>query len=217
MIENYISQIKSIKNEHSAFDYKTSVWSKLNQELKKEVKDFENKSISRSQVLKAYKDYFNTNGNIIRPFLLTMIWGFSDNGYGTYRTNKYLTNPENHKLIKTAFEAVNNEEIEKAFKALKKIEGLGISYISKILYFAGRAKGIKNYPLIYDIRVARSLLLLSTPKEVVELVEVYPSSKFKDYNKFNEMIHGWAKKYNLKAECIEIFLFDQKFELVESI
>ena len=216
MIKPYISEIKSIKNDESEFKYKTSVWSKLRPELKKEVLDFENNPISRSHVLEAYKDYFDNRVNIIRPFLLTMIWGFSDNGYGTYRTNKYLSNLENHKLIQTAFEAVNKEEIEKAFRALKKIEGLGISYISKILYFAGRAKGIKNYPLIYDIRVARSLLMLSTPKDVVELLEVYPSSKFKDYEKYNKMIHGWAEQYNLNAECIEIFLFDQKFGLIEN-
>lgn len=216
MIKQYISQIQTIKNDESAFEYKTSVWSKLSPEFKEEIKDFENKPISRTHVLQAYKDCFENKGGIIRPFLLTMVWGFSDNGYGTYRTNKYLSNLENHKLIQTAFEAVNKEEIEKAFRALKKIEGLGISYISKILYFAGRAKGIKNYPLIYDIRVARSLLMLSTPKDVVELLEVYPSSKFKDYEKYNKMIHGWAEEYNLSAECIEMFLFDQKFGLIEN-
>lgn len=69
-----------------------------------------------------------------------------------------------------------------------------------------------HYTLIFDIRVARSLIQLTTPKEIYEIIEVGPSSKFKDYVKFNKVMHKIAKENKVTAEQLEMYLFDQKFE-----
>jgi len=140
-----------------------------------------------------------------------MIWGFADTGYGTYRTNNYITEEKNQNLIKKSFEAVKNNNLELAYKSLKAIKGLNISYISKILYFATKACDYKEYALIYDIRVAKSLIKLSTTPEIFEIVEVVPSSKFAHYKMYNSLMHKYSRELNLDAESLEMFLFEQRF------
>lgn len=206
---NDISNLDPLKD--SAFIYNSSKWSKLISKYKKLILDFEGKSVSRGTVVKAYKDYYAGKGDIMRAFMLTMVWGFSDTGYGTHRTNTYIQDSTNVTLIKKAIDAVQQNDLKTAFADLKQIKGLGVSYITKILYFASRAAKHSQYALIYDIRVATALVQLTTPKEISGIVTINPSSKFKDYEKYNALIHDLADKYKLEAEAIELFLFNQKF------
>lgn len=211
MIKAYISQINALKPENTGCIYKTSVWKNLSNDHKGLVRDYEDKELARVNVTKAYQDYFSGKGDYLRAFLLTMIWGFEDTGYGTFRTNIYITNPEHTERIRTALEAVGQNDIEKAFRELKRIKGLGISYISKVLFFATKAKGISEYCLVFDIRVARALVMLNAPTFVNDIINVTPSDKWEDYRKYNEMIHNYAVQYQVDAEAIELFLFNQKF------
>lgn len=192
----------------SAFIYNKKTWEKLNPDFARCVSDFEDRPVSRQDIINVYCDYFSKEKDWERPFLLTMIWGFGDAGYGTYRTNMYLAGEKNSKLIKDAFDAVSNLEIEKAYKILNSITGLSISYISKILYFATRACNYIDYSLIFDIRVARALIKMTTIPEIFEIVEITPSSKFKHYQIYNLLIHNYSKKINVEAESLEMFLFD---------
>lgn len=211
MIKAYVSQIAALKPEGTGCIYKTSVWKNLSVAHKALVCDYEDKDVTRADVLKAYQSYYDGNDDYLRAFLLTMIWGFEYTGYGTFRTNNYITNPENAEIIRTALEAVGQYEVEKAFRALKRIKGLGISYISKVLFFATKAKEISAYCLVFDIRVARSLVMLSAPAYVNDIITVMPSDKWKDYRKYNELMYKLAEQYQLSAESIELFLFEQEF------
>lgn len=191
----------------STFHYDVIRWEKLIPEAKKSVASFAGKYITRQDVIQAYQAYYKGKADFIYPFTLSMIWGFSTNGYGTYRTNKYLETVENRDKIKRALDLVKDNKIETAYKTLKEIKGLNISYISKVLYFATRALEIKNYALIFDIRVASALVKLLNP-EVAAFLEVTPSNKFKDYQKYNEMLHHWATELKVEAEALEMFLFE---------
>ena len=209
-LDKYKIDIKIAKSQvdSSGCEYHAETWSKLSITHKKVVSDFIEKTITRADVVKAYKAYYKYGVNVLRPFLLTMIWGFSDTGYGTYRTNKYIVSNDNLKLIKESVDAVKLNDIESAFAKLKKIKGLGISYISKVLYFASKAAGNKDYVLIFDNRVARSLININTDKDITDLVNIYPSDKYEDYIKYNKLMHVIAKKYQVDADVIELFLFD---------
>ena len=165
----------------SSFEYKTTRWHKLDLESAKFIIDYEDKIVSREDVILAFENYYSGILTWQTPFLLTMVWGFADNGYGTFRTNKYILDENNRDLIIDAFEAVKTNKIKLAFKSLKKIHGLGVSYISKILYFATRACAYEEYAPIFDIRVARSLIKLSAIPELFDIVEIQPSSKFIHY------------------------------------
>ncbi len=209
-------QIQNLKPlTESKFIYNSTKWFKLNADFKNLITDFENREVSRQDVINAYKEYFSDNSKgFMKAFLLTMVWGFADTGYGTHRTNNYISNADNRDKIKNAIDFINkNEEdsLKNAFEKLKKIKGLGISYMTKILYFATRAKNADNYALIFDIRVAASLVKLTTPIEIFEIVNVNPSQKFTNYQKFNSLIHKLAKDNQVDADQLEMYLFNPDF------
>lgn len=211
-LDTYKSKISVLNPlKDSKFIYNSTRWIKLNPTYKNLIADFENKEICREDVINAYSDYYKNKGDAMRAFMLTMVWGFADTGYGTHRTNKYISNPENIIFIKNAIDLVLQNDLKTAFHELKKVNGLGVSYITKVLYFATRGTNHSQYALIYDIRVATALIQLTTPKEIVDLVSISPSSKFKDYEKYNTLIHKLAIQHNLEAESIEMFLFNQEF------
>lgn len=208
LLPNHIEKIRSLNPlEKSVFMYQTSKWLGLNEEFKSLITSFENEKITRAHIIQAFEDYYLNKGSYIRPFLLTMVWGFANSGYGNFRTNKYLSETKNLAFIKRAIDEVKDNNIEQAFNSLNEIKGLGVSFISKVLYFASRAAKIEQYALIFDIRVAKSLVQLTTPKEVFQVLNISPSNKYEDYKKYNDYVHSLASKYNLEAESIEMFLF----------
>jgi len=211
-LTKYLPAIRTLKPlSDSRFLYEINRWSKLDPKYKELISDFENKEISRFNVIESYKDYYENNGSIKKAFLLTMVWGFANTGYGWHRTNKYLSTSENLELIEKAISALRENNLKSAFSNLKRIKWLGVSYITKVLYFASIALNQKKYPLIYDIRVTSALVKLTSPKEVHEIISVGPSSKFSDYEKYNTLIHSVAYNHRVEAESIEMFLFNQKF------
>ena len=213
ILEKYIDQLKQLelKVMDSGCFYNTSKWHKLSAECKSLINDYADKYVSRAFVIKTFEDYYSGKGDYLRAFLLTMIWGFEDTGYGTHRTNNYISKPENSSLIKAGIDAVKNRDLKLAFFSLKKIKGLGISYISKILYFATKGAGYREYALIFDIRVATSLIQLTTTKQIFEIVKISPSSKFDDYHKYNKLIHRLAHQHDIEPDAIELFLYRQDF------
>lgn len=204
-----IQALKPIKE--SGFTYEPKRWSKLKPEAKALLSGFENNFISRQDVIAAFKAYYENKAEVLFPFLLTMLWGFGNTGYGTYRTNGYIESREHLKHIETAFNAVKTNNIQKAYSDLQKIKGLNISYISKLLYFASRACNQKHYALIYDIRVARALVKLYANDSILNLLQIYPSDKYKDYESYNALLHQWAIDLDVEAEQIEYFLFNGEF------
>lgn len=208
-LKKYQKEIQQLQESgQSSFIYNPTRWAKLLPEAKELVKEFEQKDVSREDVIQAYTAYYNGKQTVLYPFVLTMIWGFADTGYGTYRTNKYIESEANRLLIQLALDAIQEEQLEKAYKALKQINGLNISYISKVLYFATKSLNHPNYALIFDIRVARALVQLHTTSTLTDILSVAPSDKFKDYERFNQLIHAWAKELDVEADAIELFLFN---------
>ena len=195
----------------SKFLYNRNRWEKLNPKFTSYISEFENVEISRQDIIDSFQDFYIGESNWEKPFLLTMIWGFADTGYGTYRTNNYINEEKNQNLIQKSFKDVKNNNLELAYKSLKSIKGLNISYISKILYFATKACNYKEHALIYDIRVAKSLIKLSTIPEIFKIVEIVPSSKFAHYEIYNSLMHKYSRELDLDAESLEMFLFEQKF------
>lgn len=216
LTDNQINSIKQLKPlTDSKFEYNKVRWAKLNPEYSKLIDEFEGEFISREDIIDAYAEYYlDKSKGFMKAFLLTMIWGFADIGYGTYRTNKYISNKENIKKIKNAIDFIDqneNDSINNAFEELIEIKGLGVSYLTKIIYFATRAKNVDNYALIFDIRVASALIKLTTSNEIFEVVTIKPSFKFDKYQIFNQLIHETAREYKVEAEQLEMYLFNQIF------
>ncbi|MFZ4102771.1 MAG: hypothetical protein ACOYKR_12555 [Sphingobacterium thalpophilum] len=207
----FISQIKALKTLEQGFTYNPARWKGLTEAHRLLLSPYQNRLIKRNDVIKSFQEYFEGRCDILKPFLLTMVWGFGETGYGNHRTNIYISTPANIELIESAVEAVKLADFEKGFNLLKKIKFLGVSYITKVLYFASKAANHASYCLIFDIRVATNLIRLTTPNEIYQLVEVYPSSKFKNYQAYNNLIHQIALEHVLQADDVELFLFTREF------
>jgi hypothetical protein len=168
---------------------------------------YDNKRIGRKAILVEYRRYFTGKSTDVLPaFLMTMIWGYDTPGYGPFRVNKFLT-ANNLKIVKAGLKEMEKGETKKAFNILKQIDGLGVSFISKILYFAGRAIGNKSYPLIFDIMVARALVSLAAGGHLDNMVRVHPVNTYEAYESYNRLLHKWADELNVDAEKIEFFIF----------
>jgi len=164
--------------------------------------------ITRSQIVTSYTDFFKSKESEPQClFALTMVWGFGYSGYGPFRTMQYINSPENINHINSAFNYITDDKIKAAFDELNEIHGLGISFLSKVLHFASKGRGHKQYPLIFDIRVAKALIKLHSPN-IAKMVQINPKNEWEAYSEFNTMIHDWAKKYDVSADLIELFLFD---------
>lgn len=211
IIAKYKQHIQSLNPlVDSKYLYDGNKWNKLNNEAKTLVAVYQNKEITRNHVVKSFKQFYQGEKDYLFPFVMTMIWGFGNSGYGTFRTNKYLGSNENKVIIKRSFNYIADGDIKKAYHLLMKINGLNVSYVSKLLYFATRAKEQKYYTLIFDLRVARSLVKLSNP-QISNILQISPSTKYIDFNNYNCIIHQWAKEFESEAENIEMFLFNGEF------
>ncbi len=206
----HIDEIKELNPPKQSSKYSPHTWRLLNEKHKLFLKGFIENSITREDIISSYKDYYKGKTDFVQPFLLTMLWGFGTNGYGAYRTNGYLSE-ENIPLVQKALEDLKHGNVEMAYINLMKINGLSISYVSKVLYFGTRALGIKEYSLIFDIRVARALVRIEAGKEIENILNITPSDKYQDYVSYNKLIHKWAMDLNLDAEAVEMYLFDLKF------
>ncbi|MFD0797207.1 hypothetical protein ACFQZJ_07035 [Maribacter chungangensis] len=211
-LSKYSTQIQELTPLlDSKFFYDASRWDKLTNDAKNSVNAHSNQEISRIDVINSFSQYFKGKSDYLYPFTMTMIWGFADTGYGTYRTNKYLSLNENRIIINDAFECIAEGKIKEAHQYLIKINGLNISYISKLLYFGTRARNQKDYTLIFDIRVARALAKLLDTEGIMSLLSIGPSNKYEDFERYNTLIHHWADELKVEAENIEVFLFNGDF------
>ena len=197
------------------FDWKVKNWTnKLEKQFHVFVlEDMCHSQISRGYIFEKVKSFDSLNkketNDYMRLFTQVMVWGFASSGYGPYRTNKFLSKNINHEFIKNGFDYCFVGEFEKSFKEFNKIEGLGISFISKLIYFAAKDSHPDTYPLIFDIQVVRSLLGTFS-NDLLSLVEVMPKSNYKSYKLYRDIISENAIRYNIEADLIECILYDRQ-------
>lgn len=205
-ISAHITQIKALPTSQQGFVYEAKRWEGLNEGYAKQIAQYAGTEITRQTIIDSFKAYYaQADTSYHPPYLLAMIWGYANSGYGNYRVNRHL---ENETQIAKGMAALKAGNVEQAYKEFIVVKSLGISFISKLLYFGGRAKGIGPYPLIYDIRVARALVKLTTPPSLHDIFEVYPSNKWEHYQKYNATMHTLAAKHHVDAEQIEHYLYE---------
>jgi hypothetical protein len=94
-----------------------------------------------------------------------------------------------------------------AFSSMKRC---GISFLSKFLYFQGRALNMERYPLIFDARVASAIgQLTSSNLDFLSILNISPKQDEQSYSKYVMKVHNLANRYEIEAEKIEFFLFSR--------
>lgn len=207
MIGTYIEAIKTLDPtpNNQGFKFVLKNWRNSfdDEGLLEKVAHLDGVAITRSMVIEKFREE-----DALLAFLYAMIWGFTETGYGAFRTNNYMVEANRLTIFK-GINAAKNGKYKEAFKTLYEIKGLGISYVSKILYFAGKATNSADYPLIFDNRVAHSLVAIQS-KEIAELLSISPKVKWETYDSYNKMLHRWGNEYKIEADWIELFLFNLK-------
>ena len=95
-ISTHMSSIKYLNPlKDSGIKFDALRWGNLNNEYKNYIAEHQDKFISRQIVIESYVKFYIGEHPWETPFLLTMIWGFGNAGYGTHRTNLYLSTEKN--------------------------------------------------------------------------------------------------------------------------
>lgn len=152
------------------------------------------RSITRGDVIRIAGD-----GDAVRTFLASMIWGFGPTGYGASRTGDIVRdNPDLVAKLEGQIAAAPNGP-EAAWDAIErdhKIRGLGPAFGTKLAYFAALAADPpRPVPLIAD---------LNTSWAMYALVGLRRSVKWRDsYLAYVEIAHRWAAENSWSADEIE--------------
>jgi hypothetical protein len=79
----------------------------------------------------------SASNTVLEKFLATMIWGYSDRGYGAFRVSKMLLQSDAKDILSQVIELSNNSRPIEAYAFLKanRIFNLGPSYASKFITF----------------------------------------------------------------------------------
>jgi len=152
--------------------------------------------------------------NNINVFIIkTLMWGYPTKGRGNNIDNLLID--ESFKRISKlllkykALENITFDELVNDFK-INKIKGLGISTLSKFLYFL-ELKVENNPCLILDDRLIE-IINSSSFEEINDLKGIKREYSLKTYSKTNyldflQSLNHIAKKLNVKPEKVEMFLF----------
>lgn len=210
-LASYRAEIQSLDPLTTNGVFFTKTWWKkevIAMQYYNQLSSYQDTIITRQVIINCFKNYFGSeDSEAMFPFLLTMIWGYNVPNYGPYRVNNFARNEINKNIVRGALQEVKNNKLEKAFNLLMEIKHLSISFVSKVLYFAARSCDYNDYPLIFDIRVATSLVALASDGVLHGMVNVQPSKEYRFYDAYNKLIHRWALELEVEAEKIEYFIF----------
>ena len=168
--------------------------------------------VSRNDILAIPRlDPRSTQAEVKRRVLIgSLMWGLGTQAArlswpGTI--DKVLADPSLSTQLSQCSQALT-ADLKTAFTVATQWKGLGVAFASKYLYFMGRVLGVKDYPLILDQFVVRSLALLTGFGLIVD-VPMTPSRSAGRYAAFVGTIHGWAQSLGVEAEVIEYVLWEQ--------
>lgn len=197
----YLSLIETLPVKNYAFTIQKTNWFNKVQEL--EIGNiFENKS---SITLNRY-DLISAAHHNTKDFILkTLMWGYPTKGRGSNIDNLLEIN-NFEKLVQKldSYRGINISS--KVLESdLKEISGLGLSTMSKFLYFMG-AKVENQTTLILD----RKIIEILRTNSFVELKELsnlnYPAS-ITNYVEYLKVINNLAEINKVENEKIEMFIF----------
>ena len=154
----------------------------------------------------------SNSSTVLEKFLTTMVWGYSDRGYGAYRVSKMLEQENAEDILSNVLKLTQGSKPIEAYEYLKanRIHNLGPSYGTKFITF--------NTPRETSAPILDSLILL--------WLKEFASEEFQGVN-LNSMTWNvktystyayWVAKHAESTSCfpdeVELVLFrmaEEKF------
>lgn len=148
-------------------------------------------------------------GDPVELFLMAMAWGYSPKDYGPARTRAVLNQDGAADKIGAIVAATRSGGAAAGWHALlntDKINGLNMSFGTKLLYFAGYTTGHRPRPLVLDERVRAAL---NRPDIAPGTVPPTGLVRQADYVRYLELAEEWAADptWRQEPDVVEYGLF----------
>ncbi len=132
------------------------------------------------------------DGDAIDLLLMAMAWGYDPNDYGPHRVQAILGTDGAENKIRSIVAITRAEGAGAGWHALlntHKIDGLNMSFGTKLIYFAGYSTDHRPRPLVLDKRVGRAL---NEPDIAPGAVPLTGLVRQADYLRYLERAEQWA-------------------------
>lgn len=199
-ISDYKNLIQEMPYEKHSFDIKKSNWLSLNQNNIDKVIFKENDIITINRT-----DLFNLSGNLKEFILKTLMWGYPSKGRGN-NIEQLLNNNSLTQLMDILKIYKNsNVSIEQLGNDIQKVSGLGISTMTKFIYFL-KAE-INGYRALIIDRQIINVINNERFEDFKSISNIKYENAIKHYAEYLKIINFLAKDIDVQPDKIELFLF----------
>lgn len=213
LVCEYRAAIKALRPCAQAVSWDAAKWTTSNTQWNGHLRSFttglgKRNKISRCDILKYL---CSPNPDYEAAFLMVMIWGYGPAGYGPSRVGAMFHHKAFTSIIKSTVShlVANPIKLRQAYRECGRLPNLGPNFFSKFFYFVGRAKGLPQYPLIFDDRVATALVKLHACCSVLDdMTSIHAKRNYNAYERYVNLLHDWATHLGCDADQIELFLFN---------
>lgn len=156
-------------------------------------------------------------------FLAVMVWGYTGDNRGPWRTANALANAERvvgslgmagQRLIDP--DAPTDGRLPTAFQVFQKkatkIPWVSVSFFTKLMYFLGydQMSDAQPRPLILDQRVCLGLMRHAVPcRDAETLMTFTPTDSPEGYAQYCHWMHDWARALGVEPDRLESFFFGE--------
>jgi hypothetical protein len=183
--------------------------------------------LSRQAIKNLYANAINDE-ELFFAFICSMVWGrrgLVGDGGVIKHFNYYVQHQVDIVVnLKQSFNYFSQNDITGSFKKLKEIRFSGVSYITKILYFAGYNEDYLIKPIIFDTIQARNYCkLLSLVKANLKRERMFPNPDNIIYTNLNQQcyldylvdMNYWANSLEVECDRLEAWIFDNNAAILE--
>lgn len=148
----------------------------------------------------------------LTAFLWTMAWGHNGNNYGASRADKIAADSNAAEKITQIVALTQQGSIEAAFDGLHgqyRLIGLGTSFVSKLIYFAGfDPDPDSTQPLIFDSFIANALAEVIDPA-LAQTSWNYQTRSWAEYWVYCDLVRMIRNRYvpNARIDMVEDWLW----------
>lgn len=194
------------QGQQAAFDWPKDKWTTALPQDRAHLENLPDR-LDRTSVAHQCRDAAASPEGARSAFITAMAWGYGDRGYGRYRTNRVLANPQAADRLCAVAKTLADEGALAAYRRLAtaddlRLHGLGPAFGTKYLYFC-QSPTARPRALILDALVARWL-------REAGLLEVDPVPwSTGTYGRYLGTMHDWAAELETSADTLELAMFEE--------